>query len=62
MVASTTVCVTESCVKKGRSLASSRKDYAGTLYTRGEGPVPIRIVTLHCRGAHLVRFMYYISI
>lgn len=50
MVAASTTCATQTCENYGKSLGSSRKDYTGTLYTRGDGAIPISVVTLYCHG------------
>ncbi|KAH9853344.1 hypothetical protein C2E23DRAFT_728888 [Lenzites betulinus] len=49
MLVKATICSTTGCVSQNKTLGGSRKDYAGTLYTLGEGVIPIRIVTLYCR-------------
>ncbi|RPD59431.1 hypothetical protein L227DRAFT_503555, partial [Lentinus tigrinus ALCF2SS1-6] len=45
-------CETDGCSRKGLSIAGKRHEYAGKLFTRRRGVLPIRIVTLYCKECH----------
>ncbi|TFK78734.1 hypothetical protein K466DRAFT_506824 [Polyporus arcularius HHB13444] len=62
MVAPFKACFNPDCPDRGKPLGGDRKDYQGHLYTRRRGVLPIRIMTLYCRGCKTTyRPNYYVA-
>ena len=43
-------CIQETCPERGLPLGGNRKEFPGTLFSNARGVLPIRIMTLYCRG------------
>ena len=52
LVCSIRTCDNPACPDQGKPLGGDHKTYAGHLFTRRRGVLPIRVVTLYCRGMH----------
>lgn len=50
MVSPVTKCITVGCKDRGKRLGGHKKDYGAHLYTLRRGILPVRVVTLYCKG------------